>query len=68
VVILLLALGGLLLGSMVFFNNYLPKGEVGQLISAGVIPLYNIFIGMEVAAALLTIFLGFVIYKEEVAS
>lgn len=68
IIIIMLALGGLLLGSHVFFNNYLPKGEIGELISAGLIPLYNIFIGMEVAAALLTIFLGLVIYKEEVAS
>ena len=68
IIIVLLALAGLFLGSAIFFNNYLPKGEIGHLISAGVIPLYNIFIGMEVAAALLTIFLGFIIYKEEVAS
>ncbi len=67
-VVVLLALGGLFYGSYVFFNNYLPKGAVGELISAGLIPLYNIFIGVEVAAALLTIFLGLVIYKEEVAS
>ncbi|MDA3835714.1 MAG: hypothetical protein PF495_20270 [Spirochaetales bacterium] len=66
-VVILLALAGLFWGTYVFFNNYLPKGEVGELISAGIIPLYNIFIGMEVAAALLTIFLGLVIYKEEVA-
>lgn len=68
IIIILLAMGGLLLGSHIFFNNYLPKGEIGELISAGTIPLYNIFIGMEVATALLTIFLGLVIYKEEVAS
>lgn len=68
IIIILLAIGGLLLGSHIFFNNYLPKGEIGELISAGTIPLYNIFIGMEVATALLTIFLGLVIYKEEVAS
>ena len=67
-IILLLALAGFLLASKVFFNNYLPQGQIGELISAGVIPLYNIFIGMEVAAALLTIFLGLVIYKEEIAS
>lgn len=67
-IVVILALAGLFLGAHVFFNNYLPLGELGELISAGVIPLYNIFIGMEVAAALLTIFLGLVIYKEEVAS
>jgi len=66
--VVILATAGLWLGSMLFFNNYLPKGEIGQLISAGLIPLYNILIGIEVAAALLTIFLVLVIFKEEVAS
>ncbi len=54
------------LGTKVFFNNFLPKGHVGELISAGVIPLYNIAVGIEVAAALFTIFLALVIYKEEI--
>lgn len=67
-IVILLAIAGIWLGSQVFFNNYLPKGEIGQLISAGLIPVYNILIGIEVAAALLTIFLALVIFKEEVAS
>jgi multisubunit Na+/H+ antiporter MnhB subunit len=49
----------------VFFKNLLPGGVPGELFSAGVIPLYNIFVGIEVAAALLSIFLAFVIYKTE---
>lgn len=65
-IVLVLATIGMAAGGAVFFNNYLPLGRAGELISAGVIPLYNVFIGMEVAAALLTIFLAFVIYKEEV--
>ena len=64
---LVLALIGLVAGSMVFFNNWLPAGIPGRLISAGTIPLYNIFIGMEVGAALITIFLALVIYKEEIS-
>ncbi len=64
---LVLATIGLVAGSLMFFNNYLPEGIPGRLISAGVIPLYNIFIGMEVAAALITIFLALVIYKEEIS-
>ena len=67
-IVIILAVAGIWLGSQVFFNNYLPKGEIGQLISAGLIPVYNILIGIEVAAALLTIFLALVIFKEEVAS
>ena len=66
--VIILATAGIWLGSLVFFNNYLPKGEIGQLISAGLIPVYNILIGIEVAAALLTIFLALVIFKEEVIS
>jgi multicomponent Na+:H+ antiporter subunit B len=63
--VVLLALAGMLTGMKVFFGNYLPKGTVGELISAGIIPLYNILIGIEVAAALVTIFLALVIFKEE---
>jgi multicomponent Na+:H+ antiporter subunit B len=63
---LLIALAGLLLGTRAFFLNWLPKGIPGELVSAGVIPLYNIFIGIEVAASILTIFLALVIFKEEV--
>lgn len=62
---LLLAAGGLLLATPVFFKNMLPTGVPGELLSAGAIPLFNIFIGIEVAAALLSIFLAFVIFKTE---
>ena len=63
---LLMGIAVLFLGTKVFFSNYLPKGELGELISAGVIPLYNIAVGIEVAAALFTIFLALIIYKEEI--
>ena len=48
-----------------FFNNFLPKGSVGELVSAGVLPLYNIFVGTEVAASIFIIFLSLIIFKEE---
>ena len=63
---IVLATIGIFRGSMVFFNNYLPEGKVGELVSAGIIPIYNIAVGTEVGAALFTIFLALVIYKEEV--
>jgi multicomponent Na+:H+ antiporter subunit B len=63
--VLLLALSGLLIGTRAFFLNWLPKGIVGDLLSAGMLPLYNIFIGIEVAASILSIFLALVIFKEE---
>jgi len=62
---LLFAAGGVILTTHVFFRNFLPLGTPGDLVSAGVIPIYNIFIGIEVAAGLLSIFLAFVIYKKE---
>lgn len=62
---LLFATSGMILTTHVFFKNFLPSGTPGDLVSAGVIPVYNIFIGIEVAAALLSIFLAFVIYKKE---
>ena len=63
--VVILALMSLLFGAKVFFFNFLDKGEPGTLLSAGVIPLYNIFIGIEVAGAILTFFLALVIFKEE---
>lgn len=64
--VLMISLAGMFFGARVFFNNWLPGGRVGELISAGVIPLYNIFVGIEVAASILTIFLALVIFKEEI--
>jgi len=62
---LLLAAAALLTGAGIFFTNYMPRGQLFHLVSAGAIPLYNIMVGIEVAAALFTIFLALVIYKEE---
>ena len=64
-IVILLSISGLFFGAKVFFLNFLPKGTLGELISAGVIPLYNIFIGIEVASSIFIIFLALVIYKEE---
>lgn len=66
-VVLFLSLSGLLIGTKIFFSNWLPKGTVGELVSAGILPLYNIFVGMEVAASILTIFLALIIFKEEIS-
>jgi multisubunit Na+/H+ antiporter MnhB subunit len=65
IMVIMLAVGGLFFGTKIFFNNFLPKGIVGHLISAGVLPLYNIFVGTEVAASIFIIFLSLIIFKEE---
>ena len=67
---IIMAIGGLLLCCKinilpVFFNNFLAKGIPGKLISAGFIPLLNIFIGIEVGGALYVIFLAFLIKSQE---
>jgi multisubunit Na+/H+ antiporter MnhB subunit len=64
-IVAFLALSGLIFGARIFFLNWLPKGTPGQLISAGLVPLYNVFIGIEVASSILTIFLALIIFKEE---
>jgi multisubunit Na+/H+ antiporter MnhB subunit len=64
-IVLLLAVAGFFTGAKAFFANYLPKGTVGELVSAGVLPLYNIFIGIEVASSIFIIFLALIIFKEE---
>jgi multisubunit Na+/H+ antiporter MnhB subunit len=66
-VVTFLAVSGMLFGAKIFFLNWLPKGTVGELVSAGMLPLYNIFVGIEVAASILTIFLALIIYKEEMS-
>jgi multisubunit Na+/H+ antiporter MnhB subunit len=66
-VVLFLAVSGLLFGLKVFFLNWVPQGTPGEIISAGMLPLYNIFVGIEVAASILTIFLALVIFKEEIS-
>lgn len=65
--VLLLGISGLFAGSLFLFNNYLPKGQPGELLSAGNIPIYNILIGVKVAATLFAIFLALTTYKEEIS-
>jgi multisubunit Na+/H+ antiporter MnhB subunit len=65
ILVITIAASGFLFGTKIFFNNFLPKGIVGHLVSAGVLPLYNIFVGTEVAASIFIIFLSLIIFKEE---
>ncbi|MFL5822857.1 MAG: hydrogen gas-evolving membrane-bound hydrogenase subunit E [Solirubrobacteraceae bacterium] len=49
-----IGLGGLI-SAGVFFQNFLPKGSPGNLLSGGMIPLANISVGLEVAGAVLMV-------------
>jgi len=51
----LIGLGGLVFAS-VFFENFLPLGTKGSLLSAGTIPLSNVAVGIEVAGAFALVF------------
>ncbi|MDP8204761.1 MAG: MnhB domain-containing protein [Candidatus Tenebribacter mawsonii] len=63
--LILAGLGLLFSGGVVFFANFLDKGELGKLISGGFIPIENIVVGAEVCAAIATIFIAMVVYKDE---
>ena len=51
----LVGLGGILFAS-VFFENFLPLGTKGSLLSGGTIPLSNLAVGVEVAGAFALVF------------
>jgi len=51
---LMIAVAGFIGGY--FFLNVLPKGEPFKLLSAGIIPLCNISIGLKVSGALFLVF------------
>jgi len=48
--VVLIAMLGLVLGGSLFYN-ILPAGSPGELLSAGLIPLLSILVGLEAAAA-----------------
>jgi len=61
----LIFLGTALLGYAggFFFLNLLPKGVSGKILSAGIIPVCNIGIGIKVGAALFAVFTALVILR-----
>jgi multisubunit Na+/H+ antiporter MnhB subunit len=64
---LVVAVLGFFIGGFgIFFKNFLSRGTIGKLVSAGVLPIFNVVVGIEVAAGLLTIFLALLIYRDEV--
>jgi multicomponent Na+:H+ antiporter subunit B len=48
----LLGVSGLFVGDP-FLANWLPTGTLGSLTSAGMVGLFNVAVGMEVASALI---------------
>ena len=54
-----------ILGGAYFFKNVFGKGEPFNLFSAGIIPLCNIGIGIEVGAALFAILVTLAVLKME---
>jgi multicomponent Na+:H+ antiporter subunit B len=65
--LILAGIGLLLSGTVVFFSNFINKGVLGKLVSAGFIPLENIVVGAEVCAAMATIFIALTVFSEEVS-
>jgi multicomponent Na+:H+ antiporter subunit B len=54
----LLGLVGLVAGAT-FLENVLPLGQVGALVSAGIVPLINVTVGLEVAAGFVLLLSAF---------
>ena len=50
-------------GGGFFFFNLLPKGIFGKLMSAGIIPICNIGIGIKIGAALFAVFIALIILR-----
>lgn len=63
--LILAVLGLLIAATSVFFGNFLPAGTLGDLISGGIIPIGNVIIGIEVCAAISSIFVALLIFKDE---
>lgn len=54
--IFIVALAVLGLGFGGFFFNFIPGGEFGNLFSGGIIPFFNILVGLEVGGAFTFLF------------
>jgi multicomponent Na+:H+ antiporter subunit B len=50
----LIGVGGLIFAGQ-FFENFLPRGNSGSLLSGGTIPLSNLVVGLEVLGAMLLV-------------
>jgi len=64
-VFLLVALGGYMVGGIAcrFFYNFLGRGTVGELFSAGTIPISNLAIGIKVGVGLFGVFLALAVFR-----
>jgi len=60
---LLVAIFGYMVGG--FFVNFLPRGQVGNLFSAGTIPISNLAIGIKVGAGLFGVFLTLALFRRQ---
>lgn len=62
-----MGLAGLVIGGS-FLKNVLPLGTTGTLLSAGTIPVINLFVGLEVAAGFTLLYLEFLEETREESS
>jgi multicomponent Na+:H+ antiporter subunit B len=61
--LMFLALAGLGFTGGYFLLNFIGKGEPFRLFSAGIMPLYNIAIGVKVGAGLFAIFIALILLR-----
>jgi len=58
---LAVALGGYVAGA--FFTNFLGRGEVGELASAGTLAISSLAVGIEVGAVLFGVFVALAVFR-----
>lgn len=65
--LVLAGIGLLISGSVVFFADFVNKGAIGKVLSAGFVPIENVVVGAEVCAAISTIFIALAVFNDEVS-
>ena len=58
---LVVALGGYMVGQ--FFENFLGRGQVGELASAGTLAITSLAVGIEVGAGLFAAFVALAVFR-----
>ncbi|MBO0840805.1 MAG: sodium:proton antiporter [Sciscionella sp.] len=65
--VVFLGLAGVLTGAG-FLANVLPRGQFGQLVSAGTVPIFSVAVGVEVAAAMVVLLAQFLAQDIEIGN
>jgi multicomponent Na+:H+ antiporter subunit B len=60
-----LGLAGMREGHKFFYDNFLPQGDVHNLFSGGIVPIFNLILGILIGAGFYALFGYLVTYRRE---